>query len=263
MRVFQLSFLLIGILAAHAKADINLVGGSYSQDFNSIGDGLPIGVTVRTNATSSSLGTTSSFQTGKKNWNSNDSGFHNYAANDSIALGSNSDVQNGSRDRALGVHIKGDSSGATLGLDPGAAFTFRFTNTLGASAFNFSFSSQLLHDHNLALPNQWNVRWAGGDAPVSFTSIDTFSQSAIGSQNRSYQLSGAFANSAEVRWIQIVAEPSGGTSNGGDRHSFAIDKLSLSAVPEPGALALLGFVGFGLGTLKKFRSSRGRKTNAS
>ena len=157
-KVVASSLFLAVALALPARADISLSSGTYTQNFDSIGTLLPDGVSVRTGATNSFLGTDSSaaFNTdgiNPKPWDSNNSGFHNYAAIDTLpfvdANNPSSGVQQNWSDRALGVHLKGDvSSQSSLGLDPGAAFTFRIVD-VNTSSLDFTFSSQLLHDHNL------------------------------------------------------------------------------------------------------------------
>lgn len=247
MRIFFATLLLIGFSAIPSRADISLSSGSYTQNFDSIGTALPTGVSVFQSATSISLGTGATYQSAPKPWNSNDAGFHNYAANDQTITGD----ANLWPDRALGVHIKGD----TVGLDPGAAFTFRIVD-VNTSAFDFTFGSQLLHDHNLSLPNSWEVRWGAGATPTSFTQVGTFSQAALGAIDRSFTISGYTPGDAGGLWVQVVAQASGGTGNNDSRHTFAIDDLRITAVPEPSSVALLGIAGLGFGLARRFRRGR-------
>ncbi|XZE45636.1 PEP-CTERM sorting domain-containing protein [Pirellulaceae bacterium SH467] len=265
MKVLASSLFLAVALALPARADISLSSGTYTQNFDSIGTLLPDGVSVRTGATSSFLGTDSSaaFNTdgiNPKPWDSNNSGFHNYAAIDTLpfvdANNPSSGVQQNWSDRALGVHLKGDvSSQSSLGLDPGAAFTFRIVD-VNTSSLDFTFSSQLLHDHNLTLPNNWDVRWGAGATPTSFTSVGTFSQNIVGAIDRSFTISGYTPGDSGGLWVQVVAQASGGIGNNDSRHTFAIDDLRITAVPEPSSVALLGITGLGFGLVRRFRRGR-------
>ena len=59
---------------------INLSASPYVQNFNTIASGLPLGITVRTGATVSALGTEVAFATSHSSWNNTGGGFKNFAS---------------------------------------------------------------------------------------------------------------------------------------------------------------------------------------
>jgi hypothetical protein len=235
--------LVIAACAPPANAAIVLSGDSYFQDFNAIDAGLPNGVTVRTGATSSSLGTPAAFNTTRTAWTDQTGGFKNYASTTGISPSANATTQANSPNRLPGVRQT-----ATFG-DPGAAFTFEFANTLGYQDFGLSFESHILSEQGRL--TTWTVRWGTGQAPTSFTSLGTIAQDTFGKLDHAFVLDPTFSDSPETKWIQIAAlSPSTGENF---RDTFGIDnfQLTYTAVPEPTSLALVTVAGMlGLGGLR-------------
>src|SRR5690348_4539439 len=63
------------------QAQLTLTGTNYLQDFNTISNGIPIGWSVRINATTNSLGTnTTSYNAAGKTWGDTSGEFGNCAA---------------------------------------------------------------------------------------------------------------------------------------------------------------------------------------
>ncbi|MCU0717443.1 MAG: PEP-CTERM sorting domain-containing protein [Pirellula sp.] len=60
-----------------------------------------------------------------------------------------------------------------------------------------------------------------------------------------------------------MAQASGGTGNNDSRHTFAIDDLRITAVPEPSSVALLGIAGLGFGLARHFRRGRSNAKSIS
>src|SRR5262252_8392205 len=77
-----LTLVLIALLQSTfvACGQLVLSGTNYVQDFNTISNGLPVGWTVRTNATSSNLGTNATFWKSGKTWGDNTGEFGNCAS---------------------------------------------------------------------------------------------------------------------------------------------------------------------------------------
>jgi trimeric autotransporter adhesin len=84
-------------LVVSAEAQLTLTGTNYTQNFNTISNGLPPGWSVRTNATATSLGLSATFPTVAKSWADTTGEFGNCAA-----LTNN-----------LGVPVTGTESSAT------------------------------------------------------------------------------------------------------------------------------------------------------
>src|SRR6478609_11083904 len=66
--------------AASSPGQVILTGTNYTQNFNDIGAGLPVGWSVRTNATASGLGTAATFTGATKTWGDSGGNFGNSAA---------------------------------------------------------------------------------------------------------------------------------------------------------------------------------------
>jgi hypothetical protein len=66
-------------LVVSAAAQVTLTGTNYTETFNSISNGLQPGWSVRTNATATDLGQSTSFRTAGKTWGDNTGEFGNCA----------------------------------------------------------------------------------------------------------------------------------------------------------------------------------------
>lgn len=213
--------------SSRAALDLSSVG-SYSQSFDSIGGGLPDGWTVRENATSSSLGTSLTFDSTTTPWTNTAGRFKNHASVTGLTSGTGTTVQNNATDRALGV-----KQTASFG-DPGAAFTLEISDTAGYQDFSLAFQSEIGDDN--ARTTTWHVEWALGSSPTSFNSLGSFAQSGFGEQARQYTLPAAVNDQSQTLWLRVVTLAlSSGANN---RDAFSIDDFTLtySAVPEPGAV---------------------------
>lgn len=226
-----------------ASAQLTLSGSSYSQDFNSIGSGLPTGWTGRTPATVSSLGTTATFTTAPTIWSTNTGQFANYASNN-IALGSSTATQNADANRAFGVR-------QVAATDPGAAFTLQLTNTSGFTNFDMEFDLMTLDD-SAGRATTYTIRYGLGSSPTTFTTLGTYTSGSFTDTHETFGsavLSG-IANQNQNVWIQIAALTA--TVGSGARDTVALDDFSLTfspaAVPEPStwftALLALGLLTF-------------------
>ena len=124
-------------LVVSAAAQVTLTGTNYTQNFNTISNGLPPGWSVRTNATATSLGTPAGFNTNAVSWGTQPANLAIAAATISNS-GTNfngtesTTIQGKCTDRCLAIRQT-----AAFG-DPGAAFVFQIANTTGFSNFVFS-----------------------------------------------------------------------------------------------------------------------------
>jgi hypothetical protein len=198
---------------------INLSTPPYAQNFNSIGSGLPAGITVKTSATTSILGTDAPFAPAPATWSNLTGGFKNFAS------GNNDQgvTQNTAIDRALGVR-------QVTATDQGVAFVFQIANTSGKVNFTLDFNLQSL-DASSPRTTTWRVDYGFGVNPSTFvipsttgtltTGGNTFSNNVI-----HVNFGNALDNQPGVITIRIVTvSPSSGTGN---RASTGIDDFTLS-----------------------------------
>ncbi|WP_205855229.1 PEP-CTERM sorting domain-containing protein [Pirellula sp. SH-Sr6A] len=88
--------------------------------------------------------------------------------------------------------------------------------------------------------------------------MGTFSQDVVGAIDRSFTISVYTPGDSGGLWVQVVAQASGGIGNNDSRHTFAIDDLRITAVPEPNSVALLGIAGIGIGIVRRVRRGRSK-----
>ncbi|MEI6239407.1 MAG: autotransporter-associated beta strand repeat-containing protein [Planctomycetia bacterium] len=137
----------------------------YSQNFNSIGSGLPTGWAVYTAATGSSVGTAASFTTAATAWSTSTGGFYNYASTAGLTSASNSTDQSNSTNRAPGMKQTGSFG------DPGAAFNYAFSTT-GTTVSSISFD--MLQLDSQPRSTTWSIQYGIGASPTSFTELGTY-----------------------------------------------------------------------------------------
>lgn len=236
-RVAALASLWVSLLQG-LVAQTTITSSGYIQDFNSLGSGLPTDWTVRTGASSSSLGTSGSFTTTTVSWGDTGGAFKNLA---SSSAGSSASVatQSAASDRALGIR-----QGGTFG-DPGAAFVFNFSST-GANLTSLNIDLLMLSVQTRS--TVWTIDYGIGASPTAFTTLTTWSDpGSFGATSitLSSGLSG-LSNQSNV-WLRIVALAA--STGSGSRDTVGLDNLSITAtaIPEPstyaaiaGAVALLG-----------------------
>src|SRR6478609_3233090 len=66
--------------ATSSPGQVVLTGTNYTQNFDGIGAGLPVGWSVRTGASTSNLGTPAAFNVAQVSWSSTTGQFANYAS---------------------------------------------------------------------------------------------------------------------------------------------------------------------------------------
>ncbi len=215
-----------------SKAQITLGSSPYTQDFNSIGSGLPTGWTVRTGATASNLGTTQTLVTANTVWSNTTGQFQNSAsANPPATSSDNTTTQNNNTDRALSVRQTGSFG------DPGAAFVLQIANTLGYNSFSLSFDLMSLDGSGTGRTTTWLVDYGFGTTPSSFTTATTSpatlttSKGTWGTTTVTVNFGSALDNYNGSVWIRIVALSS--SSGSGSRPVTGIDDFSLSYSSSP------------------------------
>jgi hypothetical protein len=216
--------LVTSLFVASLEAQVTLTGTNYTQNFNSISNGLPPGWSVRTNATATSLGTAAAFNTTNISWGTQAGQFANCAGavanNGTNFFGDESPTIQGScTNRALAIRQT-----AAFG-DPGAAFVFQIANTTGFSNFTFSVDLSLLKSNSNS--TTWTIDYAVGDSPASFTLLGTNSDPGnFSTTNRTFTLGTDADSQPNNVWIRIAALSA--DTAGGTRDTFGMDNFSLS-----------------------------------
>ena len=225
------TMMLAGALEITASAQVALSGTSYTQKFDSIGSGLPIGWSVRTNATATSLGNEVALTTNNTSWGSTSGQFANYAATlnngTNFLGGEGAAIQNACTNRCPGVRL------TTSFGDPGAAFVVELENTLGLGKFQLSVDLNMLSVQTRS--NVWIVDYGIGSSPGTFTPVWTNADPGVfGTMIRTISFDTALDNRPQNVWIRIVTLDAAAGS--GSRDTFGIDNFklnfeSLAAIP--------------------------------
>jgi trimeric autotransporter adhesin len=198
---------------------INLATSPYVQNFNAVGTGLPTGITVRTGATASTLGTETSFANAPATWNNTGGGFKNFAS----GYNDQGVTQSTATDRAAGVR-------QVSGTDPGAGFVFQVANTSGKINFTLDFNLQSL-DASSARITTWRVDYGFGVTPSSFVVPTTTGNLTTGGNTFSnnpihVDFGNALDNQTGVITIRVVAVTA--SSGSGNRASTGLDDFTLT-----------------------------------
>ncbi|MFO8039418.1 MAG: calcium-binding protein, partial [Sodalinema sp.] len=197
------------------------------EDFNTLGDGLPSGWAIYTDATSSSLGTLINFNSDPKSWNNTAGGFRNVAsANSEVDEGDAASKQKQVSDRALGIRQTEDFG------DPGAAFVLSLANTEGFQDFQLSLEAQMLSIKKRS--TSWTIDYRIG-TESDFLPLGTYddpeewgvTQLTTGSELLDF--GDAIDNQSKLVQIRIVALSDSTNSN--YRDTVAIDNFSLNYSP--------------------------------
>jgi hypothetical protein len=239
--VIACAFVALVYPASPARAQVVLTGSSYSQDFNSIGTGLPDGWTIRTGADGDSQGTAQTFTTTAVSWANTSGAFKNLA---SAALGSGADAtaQGTSTNRALGIR-QTDSIG-----DPGASFQFNFNST-GLTVTQLSIDVQMLSVQTRS--SVWSLQWSD-DSGSTWATLGTWADpGTFGITAKTFtgpDVSGLSDLSSGLFRVATFTASTGS----GSRDTIAIDNFTLSFIPEPSIYAaLLGLATLGIVVVRR------------
>jgi autotransporter-associated beta strand protein len=231
-----LSLLALAVLCSVPQVEgaVTLTGTSYTQNFDSIGSGLPADWTVRTGATTTALGTARTLTTAATSWGDSGGSFKNLAAAGSFLSNASNANQAAATDRALGVRQTGSFG------DPGASFNFHFN----ASAVTFSsLSLDLMMLNVQPRSTTWSIQYGIGATPTSWTTLSTWADpGSFGTTNFSFDATDLAAlNGQAAAWIRIVAL--GGSSGGGNRDTMGIDNFTFNFSSGPPPSDSLYFLG--------------------
>ena len=224
LNVFLLSCSILITTLLPATAQVTLSGTSYSENFNGIGSALPTGWTVRTSATATALGTSTTLATTQTSWATTTGNFRNTASANGLTSTATATTQNASTDRALSVRQTGSFG------DPGAAFVLQLANTTGFQNFAMTFRLQSL-DASSTRTTTWRVDYGTGASPATFTDAGasgtlTTGNSTFSNNSIAVNFGSALNNLTGPVWIRIVTvSGSGGSSN---RATTGIDDVSVT-----------------------------------
>jgi hypothetical protein len=217
-------FLSAALFNQSVQGQLTLSGTNYIQDFNTISNGLPVGWSVRLNATATNLGTNVDFPSVPKTWGDSGGTFGNCAstvANSGTNFNGteSTTIQPGCTNRALAIRQTGSFG------DPGAAFVLQIANTIGRSNLTFKVDLDLLRTNSNS--TTWTIQYGIGNSPSSFVTLGDYSDPGIfGATTGTYNLGTDANGSSSNVWIRIAAlSPASGS---GTRDTFGIDNFSLS-----------------------------------
>ncbi len=204
---------------------IELSTSPLTLNFDNLATGLPKGVLVKLSSSSTSSGADGPFSTTQSSWSNTSSGFKNYASATGLSALSDATAQSASANRCLGI-----KQTSATGYDPGAAFVFEINNTSGKTNLSLNFLLQSLDD-GIGRTTTWQVDYAAGDNPTTFTPISsspstittgpTFSSTPV-----TINFGNALDNQSGKVWIRIVTLSS--TTGSGSRASTGIDDVQFT-----------------------------------
>ena len=225
---------LITVFALHtvqAQTPFSLSGTTYTQTFDNIGSGLPIGWRVDTLVNKNAgLGNDaiSRFASAIAPWSNTSRGFKNVASADGLTAGSTSTDQSASTDRALGlrqVNATGWDDKDSL-----TSISFYIANTSGLNSFNLQFKLQSLHTTAKRYHN-WIVQYGIGVSPATFTTVATTPaivtiDSNFSNTTVTANFGAALNNQNQPVWIRLM--PSDTTMGSGSRPMVGLDDFNLT-----------------------------------
>ncbi|MDI9357475.1 MAG: DUF5689 domain-containing protein [Phycisphaerales bacterium] len=197
----------------------------YNIYLDTLYKGLPLGLSVRTDATANFLGTSTDFIGTPSSWSNKSGGFKNYASPRNLPSNTPADDQNTTPTRCWGIRQV-----STNGTDPGAAFVLKINNTMGKENLHFSFVLYSL-DSNADRITYWEVDYCIGEQPSSFKVIPQdhpliSGNGIFGNTHVAIDFAHLLDNQKAPVWIRIVnLTPTAGT---GTRAATAIDSMSIN-----------------------------------
>jgi hypothetical protein len=225
------------------------ISSNYTQNFGSLGDGLPVGWGVYTNVSDSSLGLAGALATTNpanttNTWANTAGAFKNLAASTGLTNLATAAEQQASTDRSLGLRSSG-TFGDTAGNRVSLNFNF---STLGFEVTSLSFDAMLLRVETRQ--QIWDVQFGLGATPTSWTTLGSWTAgtNAVdwGATTLAYttnDFGSNFDDQASI-WFRFTSLTN--TTGSGSRPVVGIDNFSLEVVPEPSTYALLALSGLAL-----------------
>lgn len=211
----------------------------YTQNFNSIGGGLPTGWYVYSGSSASSIGTLGNYSGSTSYGIFNDTtcgasnvvggGFKNYPSANMATEGTSCTAQSTISDRALGVRQVSPTNATNPNLDSGAAFVLRLVSTKGMTGVGVNFKLQSL-DTSSPRVTTWKVEYRIGSTGA-FTSVATSGTMTTGGHifsNNTVTASFGTALDNILQPVNIRIVTLDFSSGTGNRASTAIDDFNLT-----------------------------------
>lgn len=225
-----LTIMMLGF-TMQAQTPFALSGSSYTQSFDAIGNGLPLGWRVDSIVNKNAgLGTDaiSRFSAATTTWGNTSRGFKNLASADGLVATSPTGDQNASTDRVLG--IRQVSAAGWDDKDSLVSASFQMANTTGLTSFNLQFKIQSLNTGAKRYHN-WIVQYGLGNNPATFTTVATSPavitlDSNFTNTSVSVNFGAALDNQNQAVWIRIM--PSDTSMGTGNRPHIGIDDFNLT-----------------------------------
>ncbi|CAG1006685.1 hypothetical protein ANAEL_03447 [Anaerolineales bacterium] len=233
--MFRLALLATLLLAPALGAQIVLSGTGYTQNFNSLGSGMPAGITCRTPITATDNGFSIVPSPTPKEWHnaSLQGNFYNFASATGMTGGESVGVQNAALDRSLGIRQSGSYGDASSSPPSPPCFLFTISSTPGFTSFAMSLDLMMLSVQPRS--TTWTIEYRIGTTGA-FTVVGTYNDpGAFGTTPFSFNFGSALDNVNGTIEIRVAAlSPSTGS---GTRDSFGIDNFALTwsaaATPPP------------------------------
>lgn len=223
-RIILTSILFLATQFMFAQSEKILPAGqSYTETFDDIGNGLPIGWFVVNDATDSTTGTGLSFNPAPIGWSNTAGGFKNFAGVDGLSASSSVTQQNNSTNRALGIR-QTNSFG-----EPGGAFCWQIANTINKENIELTLDHLIVSPQNRS--SEWFVQYSVNQG-ANWTTLGTYitpagaGTSDWGDSTISYALDSNANNLNAPLLIRIVSLTN--SSGSGSRDSYAIDNAQLN-----------------------------------
>lgn len=230
LRVALLAALLACALGAQ---QIVLSGTSYTQNFNSIGGGMPTGITCRTPITATDNGFSITPMLTPTEWDkaAMQGNFYNFASATGMTGSENAATQNASTDRCVGIRQSGSYGDASSSPPSPPCFLFSIASVPGF--VNFAMTLDLMMLSVQPRSTLWTIEYRIGTTGA-FTNIGSYPDpGAFGVTPFSFNFGSALDNINGTVEIRVAAlSPSTGS---GTRDSFGIDNFALtwSNAPTP------------------------------
>jgi len=240
-----LTVLLTVGLVATAPGQVAITG-DYSQNFDTLGDGLPAGWGIYGAVTSTSLGNSLSFANtnpaiAANTWSNTTGAFKNLASATGLAQDSSVAVQQASLNRALGIRPSGTFGDAATNF---TSFNFNFS-TLGFEVTGLSLDAMVLATEGRT--KLWDIQYGVGVSPTTWATLDTLTSfDTWGTTSYSFDNSdfGTDLDDQASVWFRFSSTAL--SSGSGSRPTVGIDNFEITAVPEPSTYALLALSGLAL-----------------
>jgi len=232
------SLCLLLLTAPSLKSQV-IISSNYSQNFDSLGSGIPAGWQTYSQVSSNSLGSVLTFTNTNpalaiNSWSNTTGAFKNLASSTGLAQTSNVASQQASLDRALGIRTTGTFGDTATNF---SSINFNFS-TVGIEVTGLSLDAMVLATEGRT--KLWDLQYGIGTSPTSWTTLASFSSGPDWiTQSYSFTTNnfGSLLDNQANIWFRFSSTtPSTGS---GSRPTVAIDNFALQVVPEPSTTTLM------------------------